>query len=81
MLIENLNEELIEKADNFSDWFKLALCNNEMTVSDMAKELRSTRQTVSAWLRKGCKPSWASLRIICETLGVDAETVWNKWFK
>lgn len=81
MLIENLNEELIEKAESFSDWFKLALSNNEMTESDMAKELRCARQTVSAWLRKGSKPSWGALRIICETLGVDAETVWNKWFK
>lgn len=80
MLIYGFNNKLIDAADNFGAWLRMALANAEMTQTELAKRMRVSQTAVSTWTRNIYKPNWPIVKMICDVVEADAELVWRKWF-
>lgn len=80
MLIYGLNNKLIDAADSFGAWLRMALANAEMTQTELGRRIRMSQNAISTWATNKYKPCWPIVKAICEVVEADAEAVWRKWF-
>lgn len=62
---------------HFGEWFVRELRENNMTCEEFAGLLRTSRQSISAYISQKTKPSYITVLAICYVLNRNPIAVWK----